>query len=71
MSGFVLHPDALADLNEIWKFIAADNSRVTDGFSDKSRVTLVSPNSVTLERSDLAAVTVPSRKGFSDRICTG
>ena len=35
MSGFVLHPDALADLNEIWEFIAADNSRAADGFLDE------------------------------------
>jgi hypothetical protein len=25
MSGFVLHPDALADLNEILEYIAVDN----------------------------------------------
>jgi len=25
MSGFVLHPGALTDLDEIWEFIAADN----------------------------------------------
>jgi len=25
MSGFVLHPDALTDLDEIWEYIAADN----------------------------------------------
>lgn len=30
MSGFVLHPDALADLNEIWEFIAADNPSAAD-----------------------------------------
>jgi toxin ParE1/3/4 len=31
MSGFVLHPDAVADLDEIWEFIAADNLSVADG----------------------------------------
>ena len=31
MSGFVLHPEALADLDEIWEFIAADNLPAADG----------------------------------------
>ena len=36
MSGFVLHPDApCGPLNEIWKSIAADNSRAADGFLDE------------------------------------
>jgi len=30
MSGFVFHPDALVDLNEIWEFIAADNPVAAD-----------------------------------------
>ncbi len=30
MSGFVLHPDALTDLNEIWEYIAADNPGAAD-----------------------------------------
>ena len=30
MNGFVLHPDALADLNDIWEFIAADNLNAAD-----------------------------------------
>jgi plasmid stabilization system protein ParE len=30
MSGFVLHPDALKDLTEIWEFIAADNLDAAD-----------------------------------------
>jgi plasmid stabilization system protein ParE len=30
MSGFVLHPDAFADLEEIWEVIAADSLDTTD-----------------------------------------
>jgi len=30
MSGFVLPPDALTDLNEIWEFIAAHNPGAAD-----------------------------------------
>ena len=30
MSGFTLHPDAFADLEEIWEFIAADSLDAAD-----------------------------------------
>jgi plasmid stabilization system protein ParE len=30
MSGFVLHPGAFKDLEEIWEFIAADNLGAAD-----------------------------------------
>jgi plasmid stabilization system protein ParE len=30
MSGFVLHPEAFQDLEEIWEFIAADNVPAAD-----------------------------------------
>ncbi len=30
MSGFVLHPEALTDLDDIWEFIAADNLGAAD-----------------------------------------
>jgi len=36
MSGFVLHPDALTDLNEIWEYIAADNPAQLAVFLRKS-----------------------------------
>ena len=35
MSGFVLHPDALADLDEIWEFIAADNLTAANGMLEE------------------------------------
>ena len=30
MNKFVLHPEAFADLNEIWEYIAADNQDAAD-----------------------------------------
>ncbi len=30
MSGFVVHPEALADLDDIWEYIAADNVGAAD-----------------------------------------
>jgi plasmid stabilization system protein ParE len=30
MSGFVLHPEALKDLDDIWEYIAADNVGAAD-----------------------------------------
>ena len=35
MNGFVLHPDAYSDLDEIWEFIAADNHPAADRFLEK------------------------------------
>jgi plasmid stabilization system protein ParE len=35
MSGFVLHPSALTDLDEIWEFIAADNLTAADRVLDE------------------------------------
>jgi len=40
MSGFVFHPDALADLNEIWEFIAADNLDAADRVLDEIQETI-------------------------------
>jgi plasmid stabilization system protein ParE len=30
MSGFVLHPEAYTDLDDIWEYIAADNLDAAD-----------------------------------------
>jgi plasmid stabilization system protein ParE len=37
MTGFVFHPDAVLDLEEIWDFIAADNVTAADRFVDELR----------------------------------
>lgn len=37
MSAFVLHPDALTDLTEIWEFIAADNPGAADRVLEEIR----------------------------------
>ena len=37
MSGFVFHPDAVADLNEIWEYIAADNPGAADRVMEEIR----------------------------------
>jgi plasmid stabilization system protein ParE len=35
MNGFVLHPGAYSDLDEIWEYIAADNQPAADRFLDR------------------------------------
>lgn len=35
MSGFVLHPDAYQDLDELWEYIAADNPEAADRILDE------------------------------------
>jgi len=35
MGGFVLHPDAFTDLEEIWEFIAAENLDAADRVLDE------------------------------------
>jgi plasmid stabilization system protein ParE len=35
MSGFVLHPEAYGDIDEIRAYIAGDNADAADGFVDK------------------------------------
>ena len=37
MSKFVLHPEAYADLNEIWEYIAANNLDAADRLLDEIR----------------------------------
>ncbi len=37
MSGFVLHPDALTDLTEIWEYIATDNPDAADRVIEEIR----------------------------------
>ena len=74
MSGFVLHPEALTDLNEIWEFIAADNPGAADRVlgeiygAIRALVPFGGPQPF---RSDFAAAAFSSLTGFSDRLRTG
>lgn len=47
MSGFIFHPDALNDLDEVWKFIALDSvaaaDRVVQAINDAIRHLLPFP----------------------------
>ena len=58
MSGFVLHPDALTDLDEIWEYIAADNpgaaGRVLEEIYEAIRALVPFPQ-VGHSRSDLTS----------------
>jgi len=58
MSGFVLHPDAVTDLDEIWKYIAADNpgaaGRVLEEIYEAIRALVPFPQ-VGHSRSDLTS----------------
>jgi toxin ParE1/3/4 len=42
MSKFVLHPEADADLNEIWEYIAADNLDAADRVLDELYQSIIS-----------------------------
>ena len=33
MSGYVLHPEAYTDLDDIWEFIAEDNLKLLTGYA--------------------------------------
>jgi toxin ParE1/3/4 len=40
MRGYDFHPEARADINEIWAYIAQDNPDAADGVIDKIEATL-------------------------------
>ena len=58
MSGYALHPEALADIDEIWEFIAEQNIDAADGvlreIFDAFRVLAASPH-IGHRRPDLTA----------------
>ncbi len=74
MSGFVLHPDALTDLTEIWEYIATDNpdaaDRVLEEIRDAIRRRRVSSSGPHPFRSDFATAAFSSHPQLSDRLCS-
>ena len=76
MSEFVLHPDVLTDLTEIWEFIAADYpdaaDRVLEEFHEAIRALVPFPQSGPQSpRSDFSTPSFSSRERFSDYVCAG
>lgn len=55
MSGYAFHPEAFADVDEIWEYIAEDNIDAADRYSPTS--TRLSPRSRHHRRSDTDAQT--------------
>jgi toxin ParE1/3/4 len=73
MSGFGLHPDGLADLNDIWEYIAADNPAAADHILEeiyKAIGALVPFPQVghSRHRSDIAPAAFSSPTGFSEPV---
>ncbi len=76
MSGFVLHPVALTDLDEIWEYIAADNpgaaGRVLEEIYEAIRALVpFSSSGPQPLRSDFSTAAFSSLTGFSDRVRAG
>ena len=75
MSGFFLHPEIFADLDEIWEFIAADSvnaaDRVLEEIYEASRALVLFPE-LGHTRSDLTCrpLRLHAVRDFSDRLCT-
>ncbi len=58
MSGYAFHPDAVADLDEIWEYIAKDNIDAAEGVVDDifaALRTLVTAPHIGHRRPDLTA----------------
>lgn len=76
MSGFILHPDALADLEEIWEFIAVDNiesaDRVLDEIREKMQALATFPQMGHVScRPDFATAALSSCSEFSHCLRAG
>jgi plasmid stabilization system protein ParE len=63
MSGFVLHPDALTDLDEIWEYIAADNPGAADRVLGEC-MNRFAPLFAFLKRAIAAPISLRDRCGF-------
>ena len=64
MSGYALHPEAFADLDEIWEYIAQDNADAADRVLADIHSTLargITANRTSTPGPDHAAVTIPCR----------